>query len=421
MAPIYYKIVTPFHSIPRTVFAALGAFRRPFLPRLEIFVWSHDAVPADCKEYFDLFLAPSVVDFTLETHSSDYDEHPRRSDDDLKLERLPTFCPKLEQLHLSLSGGVALRAHLPDIVRPLKNLRVLSCQFEHTSFSRDLLHALSSLPALEELQLVAGIYPLNQDVLLIDTLPDSAPDIELPTLRLLALEGTSITSCAMVLETLKLPALDTIEVEAPMQSAEAFRALLEDLNTCCRQDSLKSIRVIDDSVYDLDLLGVAHPVQVAYDVIKPLEKFRYAEKLELNCRFDLDDADIEQVANAWPDLRELYLGRDGWYSSAPTSVTMVGLAALVDRCRKLEEMDLAFNASDPADFDPRDLRYRNDRIERLGVANSLVLGDPEKLAARLLALFPNLNRIDSASSVADDWDCEVAPYLPLPPEYASSQ
>lgn len=414
MAPVekHDAIVTPFYSIPQTVFAALDDFTggKAFLPRLETLTWSYTAVPLQCMDYFDLFLASSTVHVTIRTDcdSLDLDDmsiSDRVFDDELELEKLSIFCPEVEELVLSFDGGVKLKAGLPGIVRSLGNLRIVDLHSESTPFSHHLIPALASLPGLERLKLTTDGFVADPSYPLMDPFPPNDADrpVELLTLRCIALEG-SLASCAMVLKAMKLPALTTLNLRAPAETAQALRMLLEEIKVCCRRRSLKFIDI--DATYG----GTpSYALQaVTTDIIKPLEKFKYAHKLALKCKFYLDDAEIVHIANSWPHLRELHLGKDGWYAS---EVTMTGLSALIDRCRELLQLSLAFHASRPADYEANRQKgeYSNPMIERLGVANSPVV-NPAQAAKRLDCLFPEVRVIEGTANAERDW-ARVVQYL----------
>ena len=145
-------------------------------------------------------------------------------------------------------------------------------------------------------------------------------------------------------------------------------------------------------------------------VLEPLLSFPNLTAVELNlpCIFDIGDAQVRAMAEAWPRLRCLQLGSlVGW--CFPSSVTCTGILSLVRNCRELEYLALPFNGSG----DSVPLRSSltsadvNEKITYLYVGNGEVKSADIKRVSQFLGyIFPRLCGIGGAwlcRSGQDEW------------------
>ena len=127
--------------------------------------------------------------------------------------------------------------------------------------------------------------------------------------------------------------------------------------------------------------------------------------------FDVNDADMETIATAWPNLHNLTIVQTSWgfdlsdplacgiRISRPSLSAMVSLA---ERCRKLEEFCVEFEDVKLAEVERLEARaeactepqttLRRIVIESLSdFCLMLLVDDPDRLAIVLRRLFPNLS------------------------------
>ncbi|EIW81767.1 hypothetical protein CONPUDRAFT_164544 [Coniophora puteana RWD-64-598 SS2] len=138
--------------------------------------------------------------------------------------------------------------------------------------------------------------------------------------------------------------------------------------------------------------------------LKPLFRFKnlHTLKIDVVCKMDLGDNDIIELAKAFPHLQDLSLNsRFGWQQRS--KVTFFGFFSLLSHCPELEEIGIVFDAEDLSAVDPEldtpperraPIPAQRDFTYELTVGDSRI-GDPEKVAAVLLAVFPCLEDIHS--------------------------
>ncbi|KAF7977263.1 hypothetical protein HWV62_4393 [Athelia sp. TMB] len=121
----------------------------------------------------------------------------------------------------------------------------------------------------------------------------------------------------------------------------------------------------------------------------------------------VDDKMLLRMTTAWPNLKHFALGLLE-NSRQFSKVTVKGLRAF-QKCPNLESVELAFNATAGAILDhnalPPAQAACNSKLKTLDVLNTIVL-KPRPLAAALLDIFPNLEKIDAWGNFDDEDESE---------------
>ncbi|KAG1755579.1 hypothetical protein EDB19DRAFT_1662068 [Suillus lakei] len=137
---------------------------------------------------------------------------------------------------------------------------------------------------------------------------------------------------------------------------------------------------------------------LAFDVLAPLLSFGRLTKLDLSyfCTSAIDDGSLRRMAQSWPQLEEFWfgVGSNGICWLVPPSVTFLGIIHLIQHCRHLRVIEIAFNASS---IDTNNELFSkiipNKGITSIGVGVSPIV-DPLAVACQLHTLLPNLTRVD---------------------------
>ncbi|KAI0367381.1 hypothetical protein BV20DRAFT_560788 [Pilatotrama ljubarskyi] len=152
--------------------------------------------------------------------------------------------------------------------------------------------------------------------------------------------------------------------------------------------------------------------------IAPLLQLSALRTVEIagRCRVMVDDAFLEDVASAWPDIEVLGLcwqspnpidANDSSYEPPPLAtldcpkITFRGLVHFVRRCPKLTELDLAVDMRAIPECDAA-MKAGAPSVAHLGLYGSVVT-DPMRVASALSLIFPALKQI-YAVSPSDVWD-----------------
>ncbi|OAX39711.1 hypothetical protein K503DRAFT_865211 [Rhizopogon vinicolor AM-OR11-026] len=144
-----------------------------------------------------------------------------------------------------------------------------------------------------------------------------------------------------------------------------------------------------------------------FDVIAPLLQFSRLTVLDLTwfCSLDVDDEALKYMAQAWPQLEELYFEFSS-QSLVLTSRTFTGLVHLIKYCRHLHHIQMRFVAcSIDTDIEPFSTTTANENLTFLDVGISSI-SNPIAVACQLHALLPNLTHVEY-----HEWDeCTPLPF-----------
>ena len=375
------------YQVPASVYRALlhAAPSVPLIPSIKILKWSSDSV--DMFNCAKLFFSPTLDELSLTlTEDSSYDI-TRFS----LLGSLPLLCPSLSCLELT--GCAPHSAQTDDIstyfsatvagLQMLAHLQRLT--FTLPNFPANVWHSLPSFSSLRHLT-IHGNSALD-----VANQPPAQETTQngFPCLEGLELKTSRPRFAMRVFKNMWQTPLKTITLEFQSETFTLggwrtfFLKLQSGLLRCLQDISIT--------------LGSRHPSGVALTMeqLRPLLDFTELKSVRLlGIDVTLDDHDITQIAFAWPHLESLLL--DG-SSQSPRNVTFDGLAILAQCCRALNTLRLQFDASRPLQGDYADsvmVTARSDRLTTLDVQSSPI-DNPTLVAARLSALFPNLQVIQA--------------------------
>lgn len=203
-----------------------------------------------------------------------------------------------------------------------------------------------------------------------------------------------LTFCTGILNAISSGTLRTarIDLSAPATSSE-WKELLTALNEHCSHTTFIDLEVWSDwhgaEVEDTP----EYTVQIPH--IKPLFSFRNLTNVHLNpCGpVDLDDAGVEEMAMAWPNITDLFV-EGNIEPSHPPRVTLTGLTPFARYCKDLHSLTIAFDATviPPSQPEPQ---ISSESLLSLHVKYSPI-AHPPQVAAFLSDIFPNLAGIENS-------------------------
>lgn len=310
---------------------------------------------------------------------------------------ISTIGEHLTSLHISLSPITPLQdvVDLGDLViaasSKLKRVRDLRMDLAH-----------------------AGVWGLASELEMLDYLhiDDSFATIaplakmQFFTLTSLALSVYEIEKATDHLQNLCFPSLRTVHVLiASTQFALHTQVanLISALATACPSDSLSSFSLKSshngpehgpsDDPDDWILDGVEEPVRP--EAFYPLFRFPHMRQVRIiaNWVWQLDDAFVSQVADAWPELTELELDSHSYWDPI-SQVTLQGLEPLALKCPNLTTLGIVLVGIPPESTHANStIRGRwNTALRELRVGRSSI-ESPALVAAYLSGLFPQLEAI----------------------------
>ncbi|KAG1865641.1 hypothetical protein C8R48DRAFT_705514 [Suillus tomentosus] len=296
-----------------------------------------------------------------------------------------TEAPGLRQL--SLHSAHNLSACPSKVPKLPKKLNGLSIGLLGMDLMKQIISNIQHLRSLQTLTLALG---KSVDMVL---QPSSGMPLELSMLKHLYLPGARLENCISFLHKVAMPQLSVLEISyyTAAQPAE-ITTVVESLSMSCKTfASLEDITVIDYSENPSEELGPDD--QLHSSIFRPLLRFRRLSSVKFIDigKYCLDDAFIEDVAVAWPDLCTLTFA-----SKVPGKyqVTLTSVLSLATRCKSLHDLHLTFDATHFPTL-PRvpdgNLRLWTTQtaIRKLHVGHSRV-SKASRFHLFLAVLFPNL-------------------------------
>ncbi|KAF5350445.1 hypothetical protein D9756_008581 [Leucocoprinus leucothites] len=168
--------------------------------------------------------------------------------------------------------------------------------------------------------------------------------------------------------------------------------------------------------------------------LAPLLDFPQLSELSVmvDTRFSLDDDDAQQMARAWPKLKQLELGfcGGGWGQEGRT-FSLDGLRAFASNCPDLEELGVSvtISSAEPVPalaggeqgveqqqgnegeettgtvVDCEDDEPGCHKLRYLELGDSVYFGEPERVARSLLSIFPSLSRVyGPGMAMSPEWE-----------------
>ena len=111
------------------------------------------------------------------------------------------------------------------------------------------------------------------------------------------------------------------------------------ISSSCVNPSLRQVYVLGS--------GVTRPAsRIHSDALRPFFRFRHMRRIEFRTTWawDLDDALVRDLANAWPELTELYLDATASWP-AKSRITLRGLEPLALHCPLLKDLGIVVDTS----------------------------------------------------------------------------
>jgi hypothetical protein len=368
------------NSSPRVdikVYQALSVAARTtvLLPNVKELIWYLSADDDHIFPFVSLFLGPGILIIHLSLKNSGV----------IGPSLLPTLnsrLPALRRLKLDYEEPTkAIAESLSVAMCGWTQLRVL----ETGELSKDALINLGGLPCLSRL-----LCTLARDTILAPiTLSNSS---WFPVLSRLSIRPKDLTSCSFLVETLSSVPIGTIIVTyAGVHDPLGSRRLLDAMNKC-NPSTLASIELkhtfVSPSAHTPNILAIEN--------IRPLFVFSalYSVDLIFWDEVDIDDAGMEELAKAWPQLSSFSMKIYHTIDRKPR-VTLAGLIPLVKHCRDLLEIVITVNACEVDVSESRPGKGAvNTEIDTLCVGDSPI-EDPVAVAAFLSDIFPAVNTIDN--------------------------
>ncbi|KAF7305462.1 hypothetical protein HMN09_00798900 [Mycena chlorophos] len=362
--------------------------RNPILPRLKTFYWTPDTTDGSLGGYFLLdgqlellSLCPRSKIFPISPTAAPLQETAMVRAQRAFTQPMLTWLPNIPQLSIS-DINIPGRAHssLPALSggggERLTNLQWLYCDLKvEPQFISDL----SRLPHLQQLILFhvsPGPFGLSQG--------------GFPSLETLKINST-LSSIVELLGNISSTNLHSVSLNVgDGQTWDRPRIFWDALLPNHIPARLATLTSFDFTLGSLAVSSLA-----------PLYACRALERLQISAsKIACTDADIRQMADAWPALKRLVL-EVGSHSEAQMP-TLYGLWPLATNCPYLELLELQLDARVDAPFDPE--RAGGGGGERLPSTPASVpeelrfipirssCGDPAIVAAFLHVAFPRLHR-----------------------------
>ncbi|EED81621.1 predicted protein [Postia placenta Mad-698-R] len=310
------------------------------------------------------------------------------------LTHLPTLVPNLRVLEL-YQHKTPSKARLDPrecfsfpsgALRGLKHLEKLA-MFVESPLSHQAFVELSSLPQLSSLE---WDVEANIDQFVMPFRGSEAHGTP-SALENIRTWSYYITSSLGLLKAKKWPKLENIQLTAAEAGCEDLTTICQTIRDQCSVSTLKHVSIQFEKEESADNVpGVS---------LQPLYAFHGLESLTIDSEYniELQDADLEEMALAWPGLQDLAFVHDEADSWVFTpAATLGGLVHLVKYCPNLRHIVLDVNAS-RTEISPGAKPgggWCNTMLTEIGLGPSSIAGDPHKIAKYLSDLFPNLESID---------------------------
>ena len=351
------------------------------LPNLRtIVVWTKD-LPLT-----SLFLTPRVHHLELVMHPGQV-----TALSSLALEvRLRS--PNLRSLHLvestSRIRNASDKAQVIDaLVELLKNFQLEEFVCNWFPLSQDMLNTVLGMPKLSTVDIYAAIPDLAQAM---HTHPVQEARIRNFSLCAPLLIPSSLLYIISSLHLSKLEALSITSRYGRSCNATELTGLISTLVNTCSSEHLTDISI------DCGPIHVAAAIE--FKMLKPLLQFVYLRRISLPGHpFELTDAEIKDMAMAWPNLEELsywqyrYISPQGLITLVPKT-SLRGLLWLATHCRKLYSLTFPFHSSSGAleDLTEDEMLLAEGHSLRLFDVGFSEIECAEEVARIIKRVFPNL-------------------------------
>ncbi|KAG1732019.1 uncharacterized protein EDB91DRAFT_1226827 [Suillus paluster] len=326
------------------------------------------------------------------------------------VDAFPAEASGLRQLVISAkSGDSPCRIDLP--LNKLEKLITLHI-IRNVCLTR---HSIADIGRLRFLQVLALTLHEESGVLEDSRLTDMP--VELSALNRLRLTADRMQLCTSFLPRVITPHLSSININYTKYATPAeVGNLVLSLQTSCQFFALEEISIQSYHRSPHQDFNKEHSPLPSH-LFRPLLKFRRLKTAKFIAmgKYSLDDAFIEDIAVAWPDIRDL---RFASKETVTSTVTFAAMLSLASRCRSLRVLHLTFNATRRPALPPvwqsegapdRDHRSwpKQTALQKLHVGHSKVSTATSPAFVRVLAtVFPNLVDITSYETPGVSYDIQ---------------
>ena len=362
------------------------------LPNLRTIVaWTND-IP-----FISLFLTPRVHHLKLVIQPE------QATIFSLALE-VPLRSPNLRSLHL-LSAVCDLSEEpqvIHALVELLKTLQLEEFICDWFPLSQDMLNAVISMPELSTVDICAEMSDLVRAMDIYPTQEGRMRNFRLCTPLLIP---SNLPHIIFSLCPSKLKALSIIS-HCGLCDATDLTGLISTLVNTCSPEYLTDISI------DCDPTHVA--VVIDFKMLKPLLQFVHLRRISLpDYLFNLTDAEMKDMAMAWPNLEELSYWRYEYLSSEDLidivlKTSLRGLLWLATYCRELYSLTFLFHASHGAmeDLTENEMALGQGHNLRSFDVRCSEIECAEEVARFIKRVFPNLEQLGFSvgGPNADEWE-----------------
>ncbi|TFK32393.1 hypothetical protein BDQ12DRAFT_692519, partial [Crucibulum laeve] len=228
------------------------------------------------------------------------------------------------------------------------------------------------------------------------TANDSSPFAQL---HCISFQAVNLADCSQLFERISTGFLESLTIGLVVGSTPADIAIEKFFETLKRRCSVAVFKSL--SIHELESEfevwdSPSHIIKLS--TIKPLLSLKNLEVLcmELECRTELGNSDMEAIAKAWPNMTKFDLGfnESGWGNAS--QLTLEGLVSLAKHWRNLQSLSLSIKSSIiDVGLERPGLGATCEKLIFLDVGDSLI-EDPHLVAAFLSDVFPNLRTIMSS-------------------------
>ncbi|KAF9484315.1 hypothetical protein BDN70DRAFT_928557 [Pholiota conissans] len=304
---------------------------------------------------------------------------------------IPKLAPSLKSL--SLNFGIIPSARVLQSLLENTDLEEFNL---YDSLSDEEFNLLARMPHLRKIDITKDISDLAR---LLSASPIA--DYQL-TDACIRTNDTSPSKLPQVIAALRPSRLKNLRIspgsfpENVYGNEQALRDLIFSIAEHCSPDIFSSIRLETAGMYYQRPSGTLN-----YRSLRPLFEFTKLRKVDLSSHtFNLNDAEVKELAMSWPLLEELRAYVLIEPPSALSRTTLRSLLWFAVYCKNLNH--LSFNFNDPdGEFSEEELTMAsNSPLAELEVGTSTI-SEPEKVADFFCIVFPNLSYISWGSPYSD--------------------
>ncbi|CCM04262.1 uncharacterized protein FIBRA_06431 [Fibroporia radiculosa] len=367
----------------------------PLLPNVQTLSWSR-LFHVTSFPFIEMFYGPQLSSLTLLSFDISCAETLPL------IARIPKLLPELCKLSLHLWPGIGRDvggrpnsfAVPPGTLSALRNLRELTLY--------------SDLPIPYYLEMFRYEAILNSREFVLPG-PLILPPPGLINLQLLS---HTLSPCKSILELSHYSSLRYISVTASHDIPKLIGLFFRALHDHCSHTALQELHItvgriaINATDSRPELTSESASFHWLY-VFSSLQRL----VVHLAPNVHLNDRDLEDMAAAWPEIRELSFNREVIIVPPfSPAITWNGVVSLARHCHNLQTLGIDFNVSGSnvpqGDFSSDVIPNRT--VTTLILGHSSLGGDPREAVAAVLGLFPNLENVEILLVLSSNFWIRVA-------------